>query len=263
MIKEKKNKRLLLKDVLDKDSIVCLTAYTAPIASLVDNYADIILVGDSMGPVLYGFKNTRDVTMEMMIRHARCVVENTRKSFVVVDMPFGSYEDSKYDALKNAKKIISSTGAMAVKVEGGKRISETINYLTSNNIKVMGHLGMLPQTLYGKPKVYGKNINEKKKIFEDLKSLEKSGVFSVVIECTKKSLVDDLIDSAKIPIIGIGASEKCNGQIIVTEDILGMTNFSSKFTEKYFEFLKKAQKPLEKFVKDVNNKNYPKKSQCY
>ena len=127
----------------------------------------------------------------------------------------------------------------------------------------MGHLGLLPQTLYGKPKVYGKNEKEKKKIFEDLRSLEKSGVFSVVIECTVKSLVDNLINSTQIPLIGIGASEKCKGQIIVTEDILGMTNFSSKFSKKYFDFLKKAQKPIEHFVKDVKNKHYPKKTQCY
>ena len=201
--------------------------------------------------------------MEMMIRHAKCVVENTKKSIIVVDMPYGSYESSKHDALENAKKIISSTGAMAVKLEGGERISETISFLTENKIKVMGHLGLLPQTLYGKPKVYGKNENEKKKIFEDLRSLERSGVFSVVIECTVKSLVDNLINSTQIPLIGIGASEKCRGQIIVTEDILGMTNFSSKFSKKYFDFLKKAQKPIELFVKDVKNKRYPKKTQCY
>ena len=127
----------------------------------------------------------------------------------------------------------------------------------------MGHLGMLPQSLYGKPKVYGKKISEKRQLFEDIKALEESGVFSVVIECTVKNVVDDLIDSTTLPLIGIGASAKCKGQIIVTEDILGMTEFSSKFSKKYFEFFKKARKPIKNFINDVRNKNYPNRKQCY
>ncbi len=259
----KQKKRNLLKDILKKNSIVCLTAYTAPITKLVDAYADLILVGDSLGPVLYGFKSTREVDMEMMIRHAACVVKNSKEAFIVVDMPYGSYEGSKYDALKNAKKLISSTGAMAVKLEGGKKISNTISFLTDNNINVMGHLGMLPQSLFGKPKVYGRKKNEKIKLFDDIRALERSGVFSVVIECTMKNLVDELVKYSKIPIIGIGASTECKGQIIVTEDILGMTTFSSKFSQKYFDFLTKAKRPIKKFTEDVRNKKYPKKKQCY
>ncbi len=258
-----KKKRTSLKKIFSKSKIVCLTAYTAPIASIADEFADIILVGDSVGPVLYGYKTTRHVDLDTIIRHARSVVQNTKKAFIVVDMPFGSYEKSKHKALENAKKIISSTGAMAVKLEGGERIGDTVKFLTQNKIKVMGHLGLLPQSLRGKAKVYGKNERERKQIFKDISILEKAGVFSIVIECTVKSLVDDLTRSSDLPLIGIGASSTCMGQIIVTEDILGMTEFNSKFSKRYFQFILEARKALKKFASDVKNKKYPNKKQCY
>ena len=256
-------KRKTLKKIFLRKKVVCLTAYTTPIASLVDEFADIILVGDSVGPVLYGLKSTREVNLDMIISHAKAVVNNTKNAFIVVDMPFGTYEKSRKDALKNAQKIISSTGAMAVKVEGGEKIFETIKFLTNNKIKVMGHLGMLPQSLKGKPVVYGKSLKEKKQILRDVSLLKKAGVFSIVIECTLKSLVDDLIKSTDLPLIGIGASSKCKGQILVTEDILGMTKFNSKFLKQYYNFLKDARKAVKKYTLDVRKKKYPKKSQCY
>ena len=153
-------RRNSIKNIFSKSKIVCLTAYTAPIANVADKYADIILVGDSVGPVLYGYKTTRDVDLDTMIRHAKSVVKNTKTAFIVVDMPFGTYENSKFDALKNARKIISSSGAMAVKLEGGEKIFETIKFLTKNKIKVMGHLGMLPQSMKGKPRVYGRKLKK-------------------------------------------------------------------------------------------------------
>jgi len=258
-----KTKRNILKNILKKSSIVCLTAYTAPMAKLIDEFADIILVGDSLGPVLYGFKSTREVNLDMMIQHAKSVVKNTRKSFVVVDMPFGSYQKSKYDALRNARKIISETGAMAVKIEGGKKFAKTIDFLIQNKIKVMGHLGLLPQSLRGKPKVYGKTLIERNQLLEDIYYLKEAGIFSLVIECTTKSLVDEAVQKFDLPIIGIGASEKCRGQIIVTEDILGMTNFKSKFLKKYLNFFPFAKKALRKFSDDVKKGKYPNRKQCY
>jgi len=258
-----KNKRISLKKIIRKSSIVCLTAYTAPIARVVDEFADIILVGDSVGPVLYGFRSTREVNLEMMIRHAKSVVENSENAYIVVDMPYGTYEKSKHKALQNAREIISRTGAMAVKLEGGEKIHKTIKFLTQNKIMVMGHLGMLPQSLKGDPKVYGRKKEERKKLLKDLVLLENAGVFSVVIECTIKSLVDEVIDLSNLPIIGIGASSRCKGQIVVTEDILGMTEFNSKFLKKYLEFIKIASKSIKEFTNDVKNKKYPKKKQCY
>ena len=147
-----KRKKKFVKEDFSKPKIVCLTAYTAPIAKIADKCADIILVGDSVGPVLYGYKTTRRVDMDMIIRHAKSVVKNTVSAFIVVDMPFGTYETSKHKALENARNNIP-TGAMAVKLEGGEKVADTIDFLTQNKIKVMGHLGMLPQSITGRPKV--------------------------------------------------------------------------------------------------------------
>ena len=255
-------KRTSLEQILQKPSIVCLTAYTAPIANLVDGEVDLILVGDSLGQVLYGYESTKQVTMEMMINHAKAVVQATKKSFVVVDMPYGSYQKSKIQALKNAKKILSLTGAMAVKLEGGENIHDTVRYLINNEVKVMGHIGMMPQYL-DKPKVYGRTKKEKNQFFKDALLLEKGGVFSIVVECTFKKLVDKLVKSCSVPIIGIGASINCKGQIMVTEDILDMTKFNSKFSKKYFEFFKKARNSIQKYSDEVRKKKYPKRNQCY
>lgn len=255
-------KRISLKQILQKPSIVCLTAYTVPIANLVDGHVDLILVGDSLGQVLYGYESTRQVTIEMMINHAKAVVKATKKSFVVVDMPYGSYQNSKAQALKNAKKILSQTGAMAVKLEGGENIQDTARYLIDNKINVMGHIGMMPQ-YQEKPRVYGSTKREKIQFFKDALSLEKAGVFSIVVECTFKKLVDDLVKSCSVPIIGIGASTNCKGQIMVTEDILDMTKFNSKFSKKYFNFFENAKISIKKYSDEVRNKKYPKRNQCY
>jgi len=255
-------KRISLEQILQKPSIVCLTAYTVPIASLVDGQVDLILVGDSVGQVLYGYESTRQVTIDMMINHAKAVVNATKKSFVVVDMPYGSYQKTKVEALRNAKKILSHTGAMAVKLEGGENIKDTVRYLTDNNIKVMGHIGMTPQYIE-KPKIYGGTEKEKMQFFKDASILEKAGVFSIVVECTFKKLVDELVKSSTVPIIGIGASTNCRGQIMVTEDILDMTKFNSKFAKKYFKFFKKAKISIKKYSDEVRKKKYPKRDQCY
>jgi len=243
--------------------IVCLTAYTAPIARIVDKYADIVLVGDSVGPVLYGYKSTREVDIETIVRHATAVVKNVRKSIVVVDMPFGTYENSKRKALKNAKRILFESGATAVKLEGGEDIFEIIKHLTKNNINVMGHIGMLPQSLKGKYRVYGKTTKEKKQFFRDFEYLKSTEVFAIVVECTIKSLVDKIIKECNIPIIGIGASFNCQGQVLVTEDILGLTEFDAKFLKKYANLKKIIHLSINTFLKDVKNRKYPKNSNCY
>ena len=254
----------LINTFSSKDrKIVCLTAYTAPMACLINEYCDIILVGDSLGIVLYDLKTTRKVTLEMMINHSKAVVKNANKKLVIVDMPFGTYENSKSLALKNARKIIKESKADAVKLEGGEKIYETVKYLTHNGINVMGHIGMLPQSIKGSPKVYGKTKLEKKQILKDLKLLENAGVFSIVVECTLETVVREVLKEKRVPIIGIGASPECDGQILVTEDILGMSNFKSKFLKKYFDFNQKSRKPLEKFYKDVSLNKFPSKKQCY
>ncbi|PPR43433.1 MAG: 3-methyl-2-oxobutanoate hydroxymethyltransferase [Alphaproteobacteria bacterium MarineAlpha8_Bin1] len=259
-----KNKNFIVEKLKKvKFPMKCLTAYTAPMAKIIDKYADLILVGDSVGPVLYGFKSTRDVSLDMMISHAKAVAENSKNSIVVVDMPYGSYESSKKKAYNNAIKILHLSGAHAVKLEGGESIRRTVEYLTKKNISVMGHVGMLPQKLNGEYKVFGKTTKEKNRLEKDLKILEKAGVFSIVIECTLKPIVDELIKNVNIPTIGIGASDRCDGQILVTEDLLGMTNFHSKFIKKYSKLDKLIEFSVKSFCNDVNKKKFPNKNNFY
>ena len=258
-----KKKKKLFEKFKKKIPIVCITSYTVPIAKIADEYADIILVGDSLGPVLYGYQSTRKVSLDTIICHAEAVTNTTSKSMVVVDMPYGTYEKGPAHAYKNAKKIISDTGADAVKLEGGKKIEKTIKFLCKKKIKVMGHLGMLPQTLNGKYSVYGKKKDDEIKILDDLHLLQKSGVFSIVIECTVEPLVRKVLNNSKVPIIGIGATSECHGQIIVAEDMLGMTDFKSKFLKKYSNLQLIISKAFKNFKNDVVKRKYPHKKNYY
>ena len=247
----------------NKQPIVCLTSYTEPIAKIADKFADIILVGDSVGPVLYGYESTKQVGMELMLNHSSAVAKNIKKSFVVVDMPFGTYEKSRSKALKNVKLILSKSGADAVKLEGGEEISRNISFLTKNKINVVGHLGMLPQSLDGNYKVFGRKPIEKKKILKDLKILENAGVMAIVLECTIESLVKEVLKKANVPIIGIGATVECDGQILVAEDLLGLNEFKPKFLKKYSNLRKIINDSFLKFSKDVKERKYPQKKYYY
>ena len=245
--------------------MVCLTAYTKPIAKIADQFADILLVGDSLGPVIYGFDSTREVELDLMINHGKAVVKATKKSLIVVDMPYGTYELSKYEAYENASKIIDLTGANAVKLEGGIEIIKTIDYLIKKKINVMGHVGMLPQKLEENKtiKVYGKTQNEKIKLRKDIIALEKAGVFSIVIEATFLQVVNHVIQNIQIPIIGIGASNKCQGQILVTEDMIGMTNFNAKFLKKYSNLSKIIRDAIKEYSSHIRSGKFPSKKNMY
>ena len=258
-------KRQLVSDTIKNLPLLCLTAYTKPIAEIVDLYADIILVGDSLGTVLYGFESTREVTLDLMINHAKAVCRSTSRANVIVDMPFGTYEHSRIKAYNNAKKIIERTGACGVKLEGGEKIAPTIEYLVNRGIEVMGHIGMLPQSAknFKDYKVYGKQEWEMKQILKDIISLEKSGVFAVVIEATTEPLSKRVSKTVNIPTIGIGASCQCSGQILVTEDLIGLTTFEAKFVKKYCNLRKEIINALEKFKTEVKKKKFPSKKFCY
>ena len=258
-----KKKKLIMEKVCKKQPLICLTSYTAPIAKIADKYADVILVGDSVGPVLYGLESTKSVSLEMMIQHGKAVVKNSKKALVVVDMPFGTYESNPKVAYKNAKKIISETGADAVKLEGGEKISAIVKYLTKKKILVIGHIGLLPQSCDGKYKVFGKTDLQKKQIIKDLKLLEDSGVFFIVLECVVQKLAKKIIDQSNVPIIGIGASKDCHGQILVVEDLLGLTNFESKFLKKYENLQKIISDSFSKFSKEVKEGKYPNTKYLY
>ena len=256
-------KKKIFEKFKKKIPIICITSYTAPIAKIADKYADIILVGDSVGPVLYGFNSTRKVSIDLILQHAKAVVTQAKNSMVVVDMPYGTYEKDAKLAYKNAKKIISETGADAVKLEGGEKFFEIITFLIKKKINVMGHIGLLPQKHNGKYPVYGRKKNEEKKILDDLSSLEKAGVFSIVIECTVESIVKKLMKKSNTPMIGIGATSDCDGQVLVAEDLLGLTDFNAKFLKKYSNLDVIISRAFKKFSSDVVKRKFPQKKNYY
>jgi len=259
LIKKKK----ILKKYKERCPLVCLTSYTYPLAKLADKYADILLVGDSLGPVLYGLKSTKYVSLDTIIQHSKAVSRATKNAMLVIDMPFGTYENNINEAYKNADRIVEETGADAIKMEGGEKIANTVEFLVKKGITVFGHIGMLPQSFDGKYKVYGKSDSQKKQIIRDLKFLEDSGVFSIVIECTLEKLAKKVCDISNVPIIGIGASGSCDGQILVTEDLLGFTDFNSKFLKKYVNLQKIIDTSLNDYSEDVRKKLFPSKKNFY
>ena len=214
-----------------RDSI-CLTSYSKNIAEAIDPYTDIILVGDSLGSVLYNYSTTRDVNLSQMIEHSKSARLGIKNSLMVVDMPYRTYRNKKI-ALKNAKRIIKETKCDAVKLEGGSSILKIIDYLIKNKIAVMGHLGILPQSVKGKFKFKGKKIKERNKIFNDAKLLQDKGVFSIVLECVETKLAKQITKSLIIPTIGIGSSHHCDGQVLVLDDLIGLNETKIKFVKKF------------------------------
>jgi 3-methyl-2-oxobutanoate hydroxymethyltransferase len=245
----------------NKSKIVSLTAYSKNVASILDNFCDIILVGDSLGSVLYNYKSTREVSLKTMIDHSKSVRMGIKKSLMVVDMPHNTYRNSK-EALKNAKKIISNTKCDAVKLEGGKKIYKIVKFLTKNNIAVMGHLGLLPQS--DKTfKFKGKTTSQKNSILRDAKLLQSAGVFSIVLECVETSLSKMVTKKINIPTIGIGASNNCDGQILVFDDLIGLNPINVRFVKKYTDIKKHIKKAVFNYATDVKKKKFPLKKHSY
>ena len=246
----------------NKSKIVCLTAYSKNIAEIIDNHADIVLVGDSLGSVLYNYSTTRKVSLNMMLEHTKSVRMGVRKSLLVIDLPYNTYRN-KSEALKNSKTVIKQTKCDAVKVEGGVRVQHIVKHLVKNKIPVMGHIGLTPQTIKGKFKSVGKNEREKKKLIKDAKSLEDSGAFAIVLECIYSDISKKISKIIKIPTIGIGASVHCDGQVLVTDDILGLTDVKIKFVKKYVNIKKIINTAISNFKKEVKSKRYPTKKYSY
>ena len=257
-------KRITIKNILKKkgkEPIICLTAYSKPTAEILDKYCDIILVGDSVGMVLYGMKTTREVKFETMIAHGKAVKNSTKRSLVVFDMPYKTYSN-KFIAYKNVKKVMKSTKCDAVKLEGGRKIVNIIKYLTKKGIPVMGHIGLLPQS----SKVFklkGKNLIQKKQILQDAMALSNSGVFAIVIECVVESLAKKITDSVSVPTIGIGASKYCDGQILVTDDMIGLSNFRPRFVKKYSNVKKIIEKSVKNYCSDIKRRKFPSSQNVY
>ena len=250
--------KITIKKILQKKNdipITCLTAYSKNTAKIADKYCDIILVGDSLGMVLYGMKTTRDVKIETMILHARAVKKFVKKSLVVFDMPYKTYAN-KLIAYNNAKRVIKLTKCDAIKLEGGIKIVNIIKYLVKKGIPVVGHVGLMPQTSTNF-KVKGKNFVQKKKILKDALAISNSGAFAMIIECVVENLARKITKSVSIPTIGIGASRYCDGQILVTEDMLGLSDFSPKFVKQYTNLNKIMEKSIKNYVKDVKMRRFP------
>ena len=245
----------------NKTKIVALTAYSKNIASVLDNYCDLILVGDSLGSVLYNYKSTKEVTLNTIIEHSKSVRMGIKRSLMIVDMPYNTYRNPN-EALKNAKLIMKKTKSDGVKLEGGKKITKIIKTLVKNNIPVMGHLGVLPQS-DKKFKFKGENKVEKENILRDAKLLEQSGAFSMVLECIETSLAKHVTNSIGIPTIGIGASKNCDGQILVFDDLIGLNPIKVRFVKKYTNIKRELSKAVSKYANDVKKRKFPSKKYSY
>ena len=243
-----------------REKIICLTAYSFPMAKIIDEYCDIILVGDSLGMTIYGFKDTLDVTLDMMINHGKAVMKAVKKSFVVVDLPFGTYENSKEQALESAKKVIAETGCNAIKIETSRQLVLTVKFLVQNNINVMAHVGLMPQHVreIGGYRYQGRNEESAREILETSRLLEEAGAFCLVIEAVPEKLASEISAVLKIPTIGIGASAECDGQVLVIDDLLGINQeFKPRFVKHYANIASQIANAVQQFSQDVKSKNFP------
>jgi len=249
----KKISKIILKK--NKKKIVSLTAYSKNIAKILDKYVDIILVGDSMANVLYGHKNTHQISLQNIIQHTLSVKLGVRKSLLVVDMPKGSYDNIK-EAKKNAKLIITKTKCDAIKIENRKKNHKIIKCLTKINIPVMGHIGYTPQ--FKRFKIEGQTKKETNKLLQEAKLIEKAGAFSIVLECLTPTSAKLITNNLKIPTIGIGSSSYCDGQILVTDDMLGISGFYPRFVKKYVNLNRIIEKSIKKYAREVKLNKFPK-----
>ena len=239
--------------------LVVLTAYTTPMARLVDAHCDVALVGDSVGMVLHGLPSTLGVTMEMMILHGRAVVRGLTRAMAVIDMPFGSYEEGPQQAFRNAARLMVETGAPAVKLEGGVHMAETIAFLTGRGVPVMAHVGLTPQAVntLGGYKVVGRDA-EAAGVMADADAVQAAGAFAVVLEKVPVGLAARITQGLTIPTIGIGAGGHCDGQVLVVDDMLGMfTEFRPKFVKRYAELGAAADQAIAAYAEDVRSRRFP------
>ncbi|MEP3295119.1 MAG: 3-methyl-2-oxobutanoate hydroxymethyltransferase [Pseudoruegeria sp.] len=247
------------------DPIVSLTSYHAHTAAIVDKHADFILVGDSLGMVMHGMESTVGVPLDLMIMHGKAVVRGTQKALIVVDMPFGTYEESPGVAFRNAAKIMKETQCGAVKVEGGARVAETIRFLTERGIPVMAHIGLTPQSSHvmGGFKTQGRDEDTWALHEADAKAVADAGAFAVVLEGMVEPLAARITKQIPIPTIGIGASVDCDGQILVLEDMLGLNEWTPKFVKVYGQLGPMIEQAVEKYAKDVKDRSFPTEEEVY
>ncbi len=245
--------------------IVALTAYTTPMARLVDEVADVILVGDSVGMVVHGFDSTLPVTVDMMILHAQAVMRGSQHALVVVDLPFAAYEAGPQQAFEAAARIMKETGCGAVKLEGGAHMAETVRFLTQRGIPVMGHTGLTPQSIaaLGSFRAQGRDRAQWPQMINDAQVVAEAGAFAIVVEAVAEPLAVEITRAVAAPIIGIGASAQCDGQILVLDDMLGLTPRTPKFVKRYAELGADAGRALAEYAQDVRARRFPETQQTY
>tara|TARA_B100000989_G_scaffold150385_1_gene112123 strand:+ start:3083 stop:3862 length:780 start_codon:yes stop_codon:yes gene_type:complete len=249
----KKIEKILNKK--NKSKLICLTAYSKNVASILDKHCDIILVGDSLGSVLYNYKSTKEVNLTTMINHSKSARQGIKKSLMVVDMPYNTYGNPS-QALKNAKLLMKKTKCDAIKLEGGKKLVSIIKKLVKNKIPVMGHLGILPQT-DKKFTFKGKKSFERNRIQKEALLLEEAGIFSIVLECIEIKLSKEITRKLSIPTIGIGSSVNCDGQVLVTDDLIGLTESKLRFVKKYVDIKNIINSAIKRYKYEVLKKQFP------
>ena len=248
------------------EPIVCLTSYTALTAKLLDEHCDLLLVGDSLGMVLYGMDSTLGVTLDMMIIHGQAVMRGSRKACVIVDMPFGTYQESPEQAFRNAARVMKEVGCAGVKLEGGTEMADTIRFLTQRGIPVLAHIGLLPQSVNtaGGFRSLGRGDKEADGIMEDAHAVSAAGAFATVIEGTVEPLAREITEAIAIPTIGIGASPACDGQILVLEDMVGLfSGFKPRFVQRYAELGQGIEDSVRMYAADVRAGRFPTLDHCF
>lgn len=261
-------RRLAAPDIMKRkggEPIVCLTAYDAPTAALLDDHCDLLLVGDSVGMVVHGMPNTVGVTLDMMILHGQAVMRGSKRAMVVVDMPFGSYEGGKEIAYENCARVMKETGAQAIKLESGPTVPETIAYLVQRGIPVMGHVGLRPQAVLteGAFKAKGRTDDERLRVIAEAEATADAGAFAVVIEGTAEGVAREITEVIDKPTIGIGASAACDGQILVTPDMLGLFDWTPKFVRRYADLRGEIDRAVASYAEDVRARRFPAEVETY
>ena len=269
MTKKQRQGRVTVPEIRRRkgqEPLACLTAYTAPVAQLLDPHMDLLLVGDSLAMVIYGMDSTVGVTLDMMIAHGRAVTRSTEHACVIVDLPFGSYQESPEQAFRTAARIMTETGCQGVKLEGGAEMAETVRFLNERGVPVFGHVGLLPQYVNaaGGYRVRGRSGDEAEQILQDAVAIAEAGAFAAVIEGVMEPLARRITETIGIPTVGIGASPACDGQILVTDDLVGLfSKFKPKFVKRYAELGDQLEAAAAAYAEDVRSRIFPGAEQCF
>lgn len=261
-------RRITARDIATRkggEPVVCLTAYTAPMASILDPHADLLLVGDSLGMVVHGMTSTVGVTLDMMVLHGRAVMRGSSRAMVVVDLPFGSYEESHEVAWRSAARVMMETGCQAVKVESGEGIADTIAFLVDRGVPVMGHVGLRPQAMNvdGGFRAKGRTQAERERVLREAMAADRAGAFAIVVEGVAEDLAREVTAAVRAPTIGIGASSTCDGQILVTDDMLGMFEWTPRFVRRYGALREAISAAAAGYAADVRARAFPGPAESY